>query len=81
LTKGGIARAAQALAPRVAESYLKQEEFIHSTFISFSSNQTGCFFSRGPRLYGIPVLTTRFCASTQGNDGPVCKNKITVVAA
>ena len=32
MTNDGIARAAQALAPRVAKSFLKQTEYIHSTF-------------------------------------------------
>jgi hypothetical protein len=32
MTKDGLARAAQALAPRVAKSFLKQTEYIHSTF-------------------------------------------------
>jgi len=32
MSKDGIARAAQALAPRVAKSFLKQTEYIHSTF-------------------------------------------------
>jgi hypothetical protein len=32
MTKDGIARAAQALAPRVAQSFFKQTEYIHSTF-------------------------------------------------
>jgi hypothetical protein len=36
MTKDGIARAAQALAPRVAKSVLKQTEYIHSTFNAYS---------------------------------------------
>jgi hypothetical protein len=51
MSKDGIARAAQALAPRVAKSFLKQTEYIHSTFdvgrsmfISFFFDQTGRFF-------------------------------------
>ncbi len=32
MSKDGIARAAQALAPRVAKSFLKQTEYIHSMF-------------------------------------------------
>ena len=31
MTKDGIARAAQALAPRVAKSFFKQTEYIHLT--------------------------------------------------
>jgi hypothetical protein len=31
MPKAGIARAAQTLAPRVAKSFLKQTEYIHST--------------------------------------------------
>jgi hypothetical protein len=46
MSKNGIARAAQALAPRVAKSFLKQTEYIHSMFdvggssVSFSINLT-----------------------------------------
>jgi len=32
MSKDGLARTAQALAPRVAKSFLKQTEYIHSTF-------------------------------------------------
>jgi hypothetical protein len=32
MSKDGIACAAQALAPRVAKSFLKQTEYIHSMF-------------------------------------------------
>jgi hypothetical protein len=32
MSKGGIARAAQALAPHVAKSFLEKAEFTRSTF-------------------------------------------------
>ena len=47
MTKDGIARAAQALAPRVAKSLLKQTEYIHLTFnVGRSMSDVHQFLSR-----------------------------------
>ena len=54
ISKDGIARAAQALAPRVAKSCLKQTECIHSTFdvgrssVSFSIKLVVCLSGDWP---------------------------------